>query len=114
MNHELIATSSKQTRLMKRVCFGSWSEEMTFDQMNEFVLLRPGAGSRSERGRWKDSMKHDLAARICLLLNHSLYLQPEAPVTQFTLRALNFVPILRLKAMTGNKLFKKIVESIVQ
>lgn len=62
---------------MKRVCFGSWSEEMTFDQMNEFVLLRPGAGSRSERGRWKDSMKHDLAARICLLLNHSLYLQPD-------------------------------------
>lgn len=35
---------------MKRVCFGSWLKEMTFDQMNEFVLLRPGAGSRSERG----------------------------------------------------------------
>lgn len=74
MNHELIATSSKQTRLMKRVCFGSWSEEMTFDQMNEFVLLRPGAGSRSERGRWKDSMKHDFVGSKDLSASESFTL----------------------------------------
>lgn len=112
MNHELIATSSKWTRLMKEFVLAHGWKRWLLTRWMSLCSWDLALGAEVNGGRWKDSMKHDLAARICLLLNHSLYLQPEAPVTQFTLRALNFVPILRLKAMTGNKLFKKLLNPL--